>query len=178
MSRWEVRLCIDDFDKSKIIRDNTFSLVEVKNKSFRIRDYEKDIKYICKSIDNRLEDWDGKPSLEVAKERLNAISNIFLFYHSLESKAIGWCWFTESMTHDWITTSHELPTKNSCYAGGMYIRKDINIPPKSGEQLYYHVLSNLLCRYKWVYGYADSWNRPSIYLANRCRFTPYNFIKE
>ena len=85
MSRWEVRLCIDDFDKSKIIRDNTFSLVEVKNKSFRIRDYEKDIKYICKSIDNRLEDWDGKPSLQVAKERLNSISNIFLFYHSLES---------------------------------------------------------------------------------------------
>ena len=104
--------------------------------------------------------------------------NIFLFYHSLESKAIGWCWYTESMTHDWITTSHKLPTKNSCYAGGMYIRKDINIPPTSGEQLYYHVLSNLLCRYKWVYGYADSWNRPSIYLANRCRFTPYNFIKE
>ena len=30
MSRWEVRLCIDDFDKSKIDRDNTFSLVEVK----------------------------------------------------------------------------------------------------------------------------------------------------
>ena len=110
MSRWEVRLCIDDFDKSKIDRDNTFSLVEVKNKSFRIRDYEKDIKYICNSIDNRLEDWDGKPSLQVAKERLNSISNIFLFYHSLESKAIGWCWYTESMTHDWITTSHKLPT--------------------------------------------------------------------
>ena len=65
MSGGDERLCIEDFDKSKIDRDNTFSLVEVKNKSFRIRDYEKDIKYICNSIDNRLEDWDGKPSLQV-----------------------------------------------------------------------------------------------------------------
>ena len=178
MSRWEIRLRIEDFDTSKIERDNTFSLLEVKNKSFRIRDYEKDIQYICKSINNRLDDWDGKPSIEVVKERLNSISNIFLFFHPLESKAIGWCWYSEYMTFDWINKVNKLPTKNSCYTGGFYIRKDINVPPSSGEQLYYHVLSNLLCRYKWVYGYVDSWNKPSIYISHKCKVTPCNFIKE
>ena len=81
MSRWQVRLCIDDFDKSKIIRDNTFSLVEVKINLLELEITKKMLNIFVKSIDNRLEDWDGKPSLEVAKERLNTISNIFLFYH-------------------------------------------------------------------------------------------------
>ena len=84
-----MRLHRDTFESQKIERDTNFSFKVIDNNNpLHIRDNISDIKFICNSIKKELGDWEDKPSLDTALERLNSISSLFLFYHKDFNKAL------------------------------------------------------------------------------------------
>ena len=176
---YQMRLHRDTFESQKIERDTDFSFKVIDNNNpLHIRDNISDIKFICNSIKKELGDWEDKPSLDTALERLNSISSLFLFYHKDFNKAIGWGWFSDTFTYDWINNIHPLPTENSWYLGGTYIQKNLNLPPKSGFQLYYQAFSYLFSKKEWLYGYMDNWNKAPIMICHKLGGEQYNFIED
>lgn len=160
-------------------RDTNFYFKVIDNNNpLHIRDNISDIKFICNSIKKQLGDWEDRPSLDVALERLNTISSLFLFFHKDFNKAIGWAWVSETFTYDWINEIHPLPTENSYYLGGTYIQKNLNLPKNTGFQLYYQVISHFFQRHEWCYGYMDSWNKAPINICYKLGAEEYNFIKD
>ena len=70
-------------------RDTNFYFKVIDNNNpLHIRDNISDIKFICNSIKKQLGDWEDRPSLDVALERLNTISSLFLFFHKDFNKAM------------------------------------------------------------------------------------------
>ena len=94
------------------------------------------------------------------------------------NKAIGWAWVSETFTYDFIKEVHPLPTENSFYFGGTYIKKDLNLPPNAGIQLYYQVASYFFTKKEWLYGYMDRWNKAPILICHRLGGERYNFIED
>ena len=175
---YQVRVHRDDFESRKIERDNSFSFKVIdKSNPLHLRDSLSDIEFLCRSIKYKLPDWDGIPTMDKCLERLNSISSLILFYHKDFNKAIGWGWFSDTFTYNWINDVHSLPTENSWYLGGTYIQKNLNIPPKSGFQLYYQAFSYLLSKKEWIYGYMDDWNKAPIMICHKLGVSEYKFIK-
>ena len=175
---YQMRQHRDNWDDNyKRDTDFYFKVVD-NNNPLHIRDNNSDIKFICKSINNELEDWQDKPTLETALKRLQTISSLFLFFHKDFNKAIGWAWVSETFTYDFIKEVHPLPTENSFYFGGTYIKKDLDLPPNTGIQLYYQVASYFFTKKEWLYGYMDRWNKAPILICHRLGGERYNFIKD
>jgi len=176
---YEMREHRDEFFSLNLPIDDTYSFVVVSNNNpFHLREYNHDIKYICKSINDILPDWQSPPSIEQAIKRLNTISSLFLFYHREYRKPIGWGWFSNVFTYNWIDKVHELPTNNAAYFGGTYITKDKKIPRAAGLQLYIQAFNYLLTHNEWLYGYMDSWNKAPIKICHKLGGSKYDFIKE
>ena len=133
---------------------------------------------IISSIDERLSDWDDRPTIEDIKQRLEGVSKSTLFFHENFTDAIGWGWFSNVFTYDWINEVHPLPTENSHYLGGTYIQKDLNLPPSTGFQLYYQAFSYLFSKKEWLYGYMDNWNKAPIVICHKLGGEQYNFIED
>lgn len=128
-------------------------------------DRESDLKKIVESIDNRLSDWDGRPDLDNLKKRFEAGSSCFLQYYKGEIS--GWFWTCDFLTYDWIEKVKDLPTPNSNYSGGTYVRKEI-APPRAGLQLYAYCIREVMSRSEYGYAYVDIWNKAPIRLNFNC----------
>jgi len=138
---------------------------------------ENHFKNIILSIDERLSDWGDRPTIEDIKQRLNGVSKSTLFFHNNFNEAIGWGWFSNVFTYDWINEVHPLPTENSIYWGGTYIRKDLKIPRTTGVQMYNYGFRMFLSEHDYMYGYMDSWNKAPIKICHKIGGRQFNFIK-
>jgi len=134
-------------------------------------------KNIISSIDGQLSDWDSRPTLQDIDKRLKGVSKCTLFFHKDFNNAIGWGWFSNVFTYDWVNEVHPLPTENSIYWGGTYIRKDLNIPRTTGLQLYMHGFKLFLSNHDYMYGYMDIWNTAPIKICQKIGGRQFNFIK-
>ena len=134
-------------------------------------------KNIISSIDERLSDWDDRPTIEDIEKRLDGVSKSTLFFHENFNEVIGWGWFSNVFTYDWINEVHPLPTKNSIYWGGTYIRKDLKIPRTTGVQMYNYGFRMFLNEHDYMYGYMDSWNKAPIKICHKIGGRQFNFIK-
>ena len=132
---------------------------------------------IISSIDERLSDWDDRPTIEDIEKRLDGVSKSTLFFHENFNEVIGWGWFSNVFTYDWINEVHPLPTKNSIYWGGTYIRKDLKIPRTTGVQMYNYGFRMFLNEHDYMYGYMDSWNKAPIKICHKIGGRQFNFIK-
>ena len=138
---------------------------------------KKHFENIISSIDTRLSDWDERPTLDDIKRRLNSISNCTLFFHKDFNEVIGWGWFSNVFTYDWINKVHPLPTNKSIYYGGTYIRKELDIPRTTGVQLYNYAFNYFLETNEYMYGYMDGWNKAPIHICHKLGGREYKFIK-
>ena len=143
----------------------------------KFEDGEYHLNEIIKSIDLRLSDWSTRPTIEDVKKRLDTISNCFLFFHKDFEQAIGWGWYSELVTYDWINESESLPTNNSVYFGGTYICKDLNIPLSTGLQMYNFAFRMFFETYDFAYGYADIWNKAPQKICHKLGVKQFNFMK-
>ena len=134
-------------------------------------------KNIISSIDEQLSDWDDRPTIEDIEKRLDGVSKSTLFFHENFNEVIGWGWFSNVFTYDWINEVHPLPTKNSIYWGGTYIRKDLKIPRTTGVQMYNYGFRMFLNAHDYMYGYMDSWNKAPIKICHKIGGRQFNFIK-
>ena len=134
-------------------------------------------KNIISSIDEQLSDWDDRPTIEDIEKRLDGVSKSTLFFHKNFNEVIGWGWFSNVFTYDWINEVHPLPTKNSIYWGGTYIRKDLKIPRTTGVQMYNYGFRMFLNEHDYMYGYMDSWNKAPIKICHKIGGRQFNFIK-
>ena len=134
-------------------------------------------KNIISSIDERLSDWDDRPTIEDIEKRLDGVSKSTLFFHENFNEVIGWGWFSNVFTYDWTNEVHPLPTKNSIYWGGTYIRKDLKIPRTTGVQMYNYGFRMFLNEHDYMYGYMDSWNKAPIKICHKIGGRQFNFIK-
>jgi hypothetical protein len=134
-------------------------------------------KNIISSIDEQLSDWDDRPTIEDIEKRLDGVSKSTLFFHENFNEVIGWGWFSNVFTYDWINEVHPLPTKNSIYWGGTYIRKDLKIPRTTGVQMYNYGFRMFLNEHDYMYGYMDSWNKAPIKICHKIGGRQFNFIK-
>ena len=67
---YQMRLQRDIFESRKTHRDTDFSFKVIDNNNpLHIRDNISHLKFICKSIDNNLPEWKGKPVLDTCLER-------------------------------------------------------------------------------------------------------------
>lgn len=178
MGLYQVRYHLSHFNSSNIARDNNFYFVTItKNNPNHFRDYVNDTKHLCLSIKSKLSDWNGKPNFQTVLTRLK-YSGLFLFYHKQFTDCIGWAWFNDTYAYDYINTIQKLPTDNSAYYGGVYIRKDLDIPPSTGLQMYLQLTSYILDNYEYGYCVTDEWNRASKFLAHQIGAKEFNFIKQ
>ena len=138
---------------------------------------KKHFENIISSIDTRLSDWDERPTLEDIKRRLNSISKCTLFFHKDFNEVIGWGWFSNVFTYDWINEVHPLLTDKSIYYGGTYIRKELDIPRTTGVQLYNYAFNYFLETNEYMYGYMDGWNKAPIHICHKLGGREYKFIK-
>ena len=103
-------------------------------------DRESDLKKIVESIDNKLSDWDDRPDLDNLKKRFEEYQNVLLVsYNIIKEKYLVGFGLVTSLTYDWIEKVKDLPTPNSNYSGGTYVRKEIAHSKKAGLQLYNYV---------------------------------------
>ena len=176
---YQMRVHRDVFESRKIERDsNIYFKVIGNNNPLHLRDNLSDIEFLCRSIKYKLSDWNGIPTMDKCLERLNTISSMILFFHKDFNKAIGWSWFSDTFTHNWVDTVNELPHSDSNYLGGVYLQKNLNPPPNAGFQIYYQSFSYLLSKNQWLYGYADNWNRASKINCHKLGVSESKFIKE
>lgn len=165
----------------KIDNDFYFKVVDKKNTDdISGWDDIDDIKFICDSIEKMLPDWKDKPTLDVVRNRLSTISGVFLFFHKNWETPIGWFWFSDVFTYDWIHKTHDLPNKDACYVGGTYITKNQELPPTSGFQLYLQFFNYFFTRWEWGFGYMEYWNQAPIKIVKKIFGPPeeFEFIKE
>lgn len=134
-------------------------------------------KNIISSIDTRLSDWDERPTIDDVSDRLKGISKCTLFFHKDFDEVIGWGWFSNVFTYDWINEVHPLPTKKSIYWGGTYVRKELNLPRNTGVQLYNYGFKYFLDNNEYMYGYMDDWNKAPIKICHKIGGRQFNFIK-
>jgi hypothetical protein len=131
---------------------------------------------IISSIDEKLSDWDDRPTIDDIDKRLGGISKATLFFHKNFNEAIGWGWFSSVFTYDFINEVHPLPTENSIYWGGTYIRKELNIPRNTGIQMYLYGFKLFLSNHDYMYGYMDNWNKAPIKICHKIGCRQFNFI--
>lgn len=143
----------------------------------KFEDGEGHFKELIKSIDTYLNDWDERPTLADVKDRLSTISKCTLFFHKDIKQAIGWGWFSSVFTYDWINEVHPLPTDNSTYWGGTYIRKELDIPKTTGLQMYNHGFRLFLSFSDYMYGYMDNWNKAPIKICHKIGGREFKFIQ-
>jgi hypothetical protein len=175
---YQMRLHRDKFEARNTERDTSFYFKVIDNNNpLHIRDNISHLKFLCKSIDKNLPEWQGKPVLDTCLERLNT-SSLFLLFHKDFNKSLGWMWASEMFTYNWIDSLHKLPINNSVYVGGAYIQKNLNPPPNTGLQLYFQFASYFLQKYDNIFGYMDKWNRASIYISHKIGCEQFNFIKD
>jgi len=172
-SRYEMQIHKSEFIPLKF--DNSFRIKVIDK-----LDTEAEFHFnnIISSIDEKLSDWNERPTIEDIKERLDGISKCTLFFHDNFTDAIGWGWFSNVFTYDWINEVHPLPTENSIYWGGTYIRKDLKIPRNTGIQLYNHGFRLFLNEHDYMYGYMDGWNKAPIKICHKIGGRQFNFIND
>jgi len=172
LERYEMQIHKSEFKPLSF--DNSFKL-EIAS-SFN-SNTERHFKNILSSIDTRLSDWDERPTLDGIKKRLNSISKCTLFFHKDFNEVIGWGWYSNVFTYDWINEVHALPTDKSIYFGGTYIRKELDIPRTTGAQLYNYGFKYFLDRNEYMYGYMDGWNKAPIKICHKIGGREYKFTK-
>lgn len=170
--RYEMQIHKSEFTPLRI--DDSFSTKIIS----KFEDGEEEFKNFIHSIDTNLSDWEQRPTLEDIKDRLNGVSKCTMFYHNENKSAIGWGWFSHVFTYDWINEVHPLPTDNSTYWGGTYIRKELKIPKTTGLQMYNHGFKLFLSFSDYMYGYMDSWNIAPIKICHKIGGRQFNFIKQ
>ena len=143
----------------------------------KFEDGEEHFKEIVQSIDTVLDDWPERPNIGDVKKRYETVSKCNLFFHKDFDQVIGWGWFSTVFTYDWINESNPLPTDNSVYWGGTYIRKELGIPKTTGLQMYNHGFRKFLSLYETMYGYTDDWNKAPIKICDKLGSIPFKFIK-
>lgn len=169
--RYEMQIHKSEFKPLRI--DNSFSIKVID----KFKDGEEHFNKFIKSIDINLNDWNERPTLNDVKDRLNGVSKCTLFFHEDIEDAIGWGWFSSVFTYDWINEVHPLPTTNSTYWGGTYIRKDLDIPKTTGLQMYNHGFKLFLSFSDYMYGYMDSWNKAPIKICHKIGGREFKFIQ-
>jgi hypothetical protein len=170
-SRYEMQIHKSEFKPLRI--DNSFSIKVID----KFEDGEEHFKAFVSSIDTNLSDWDGRPTITNVESRLHGVSKCTLFFHEDVKEAIGWGWFSNVFTYDWINEVHPLPTENSTYWGGTYIRKDLDIPKNTGLQMYNHGFKLFLSYSDYMYGYMDGWNKAPIKICHKIGGREFKFIK-
>lgn len=170
VDRYEMQIHKSEFTPLRI--DNSFKIKVID----KFEDGENEFIEFIKSIDNNLGDWEQRPTIEDVKARLKGVSKCTLFYHEDIKQAIGWGWFSPVFTYDWINEVHPLPTDNSTYWGGTYIRKDLDIPKSTGLQMYNHGFTLFLSFSDYMYGYMDAWNKAPIKICHKIGGRQFNFI--
>lgn len=170
-SRYEMQIHKSEFKPLRI--DDSFYIKVVD----RFEDGEDHFKELIKSIDTYLHDWDERPTLKDVENRLNSVSRCTLFFHKDIKQAIGWGWFSSVFTYDWINEVHPLPTSNSTYWGGTYIRKELDIPKNTGLQMYNHGFKLFLSFSDYMYGYMDDWNKAPIKICHKIGGREFKFIQ-
>lgn len=169
--RYEMQIHKSEFKPLRI--DDSFFIKVID----KFEDGEDHFKELIESIDTYLNDWDERPTLTDVKDRLSTISKCTLFFHKDIKHAIGWGWFSSVFTYDWINEVHPLPTDNSTYWGGTYIRKELNIPKTTGLQMYNHGFRLFLSFSDYMYGYMDNWNKAPIKICHKIGGREFKFIQ-
>ena len=170
---YEMRICKDEFNPLRF--NDSFSIQTVENLD---RKTTINLEHIILSHDEVLSDWNERPSFNDVQNRLNSISKCYLFYHKNFDEAIGWGWFSNVFTYDWVNEVHPLPTENSVYYGGTYIRKELKLPLGTGIQMYNFAYRMFFETYDYIYGYMDGWNKSPIKICHKLGTKQIDFIKD
>lgn len=132
---------------------------------------------ITKLIDIQIV-WDGNPN---TKEKLqkrfesNSVCQLWIY----DGVDIGWYWYNDNFTYDWVNIIQTL-NKNEHYVGGAFVSNRVNRPPNSSFIFYNFSFINAFNNLKkdTVYIYGDDWNRASNILMYKSGCEQYNFIKK
>lgn len=132
---------------------------------------------ITKLIDKQIE-WGGNPNTEKKLlERFESKSVCQLWiYNNVD---IGWYWYNDDFTFDWITIDQKLKD-NEHYVGGAFCSNQLERPSNSSFIFYNFSFINAFNNLQkdTVYIYGDDWNRASNILMYKSGCEQYNFIKE
>jgi len=170
---YEMQIHKSEFTPLTIDESFRIEVIDILDTHFKTMHF----KNIISSIKEQLSDWHDRPTIEDISKRLNGVSKATLFFHKDFNEPIGWGWFSNVFTYDWVNEVHPLPTENSIYWGGTYIRKDLNIPRTTGLQMYMHGFRLFLNNHDYMYGYMDSWNTAPIKICHKIGGRKFNFIK-
>jgi len=158
---------------SKIKPDKRYSFSFVYNNTFN-----DNINELSKVIDFLHEDlvWDGIPTLDIVKKRLNFGSICMLWKYN--NNVVGWSWLNNNnITTDWITGYKPL-NSNEQYGGGAFLHRNSKPEPMAGYKFYRFGIENMFKSFdkSILYLYSDTWNRASSILCNKVGFKKYDFL--
>lgn len=170
----QLRLFKEDLKIGNIDTDYWFNQISINHIDTHIPKLNKVIQYHHEDIG----DWDGIPTLDIIRERLEFGSHCNL--HMYRDTILGWHWtHNQYVTEDWRTPYQKLK-HNEIYIGGAFISRKHKPSPISSYKFYAQGFKfSLEVEGKdTMYLYSDDWNRASAQLCYKCGFTKYNFLDE
>ena len=131
---------------------------------------------ISSLIDKQIS-WDGNPNTVdklLKRFKSNSVCQIWI-YAGID---IGWYWYNDNVTFDWVTLN-QLLKSNEHYVGGAFVSNTIDRPAESSFIFYNFSFINAFTNLgkDIVYVYGDEWNRASNILMYKSGCTKFNFIK-
>ena len=129
--------------------------------------YEHELKEVSQLLKTQLSDWNLAPDYQDLEKRFESKSHAVLF--SYNNYPIGWGWYNENVTIDWINIDKKLPL-NWVYGGGLFVSKMVDRPANAGLLNYNKWLSYIFedLGYDIFCGYCHKWNEPAmkVHLGN------------
>ena len=132
---------------------------------------------ITKLIDKQIV-WEGNPNTEeklLKRFQSESVCQLWIY----DGVDIGWYWYNNNFTYDWINIIQTL-NKNEHYVGGAFCSNQVSRPPDCSFIFYNFSFINAFDNLgkDTVYIYGDDWNRASNILMYKSGCEQYNFIKE
>ena len=136
-----------------------YSMVNVDSTNYHR--YESELKEISQLLKTQLPDWNEAPNYQDLEKRFESKSKTVLFLYN--NNPIGWGWYNDNATLDWININKTLPT-DWVYGGGLFVSKLVNRPKDAGLLNYNKWLSYTFqdLDYKVFCGYCHKWNTPAM----------------
>jgi len=167
----QVRFLKENFNPLPIKSQYKLEYVDVDN----YNNYQEELRSVIQLLNIQLV-WDGIPTYDDVIMRFKSDSMCLLFYYN--DKCIGWNWFNENVTLDWIKNIQDLIV-GELYSGGCFVSNTIGHPANAGLYNYNMVSSYLIneLNYHTVYGYVDKWNKAALRINYNNGLREFNFLK-